>query len=166
MAQTLIVIDCQDYFLKNGIGDIVLPGVKKQIKDAIRRNDHIVFVEFVDNAKSYYDKKSNRDDPTNYELLELVKGYNKVHFVYKNISDGGNRIVKVLRNKKLPRSNIKICGVYTEFCVKETAMTMAKILKKTSLYIIKSATTSYFSPKNKNDALKDMTFMYENINVI
>lgn len=104
---SLIVIDMQLYF-ESARDERTQKECSKLIRKAIKDNAPIVLVEYSGCGKTA---------PT---LAGLVAGYKNAHVVKKSNDDGGYEIVSYLRRKRLPRGTIKVCGVNTNCCVKQT----------------------------------------------
>lgn len=179
MYQTLVIIDAQHFFFADPVDHMdgctnskelyanCIDGIVEEINLAKRRGDYIIFVEWLSNPNAVIGDQTNAFLPTHKDLLSLVSEYNKKCFVYKYREDGGNEVYQALIERKLPSKHIRIAGVYSGYCVKETTDTLAKKLPCSKIKIIKKATACYKNNKlNKNNALKDLAFKHTNISVI
>jgi len=163
MSQPLIIIDAQDEFLDTQHYTECIKEMSREIRLAKRRNDYILFVEYVNSRNRIVNKKPS-SVPTIPSLLSLVKNYKKVIYVYKDNNDGGTEVLHTLRSKRIPRSNLRICGVYASFCVKDTAKTLAQELRQSKIYLMGKAIACYENVhKDKINALSELS--YENQNV-
>ena len=125
MSYTLCVIDMQASFgAANGAK--VQQSCVREIKKAIKDNATIVFVEFEGHG------------PTLPLLTNLVKNakYKRAHYVLKNTNGGGKEVAEYLRAKHLTRSNIRVVGVNTSYCVLATVQGMNTHLNTSNLNIV------------------------------
>ena len=163
MSQPLIIIDAQHQFLDTDHYNNCIKGIIKQIKLAKRRNDYIIFVEYVNSRKRIINKQPS-SDPTIQSILSQVSNYKKVLYVYKVDDNGGREVVHTLRKKRIPRSNVRVCGAYASFCVAQTTDVMAKKLKRSKILLMKKAITCYEDNyRDKLNALTQLTFEHENV---
>src|SRR5574337_1932066 len=125
MSYSLIVVDMQDYFLASRLKRVQNNCIR-EIKKAMDDNATIVFVEF------------DGYGPTIPQLTSLVKNkkYKKSHTVLKNMDDGGQPIHKLLVKRHLPRRNLKVCGVNTQYCVLSTIEGLMSRLKESSIEVV------------------------------
>ncbi len=142
---TLIVVDMQSAFIFRddnfpGYGKTI-DAVKKEIVAAIKRNDYIVFVEYCyeSRRKEMFNRFSSRFYPTMNEITDLVSNYPNKIFVYKSSNDGGEEIVSALNYYRISRTHIRVCGVYTNACVRETVSTLSRELSSSMIKVIEEA---------------------------
>ncbi len=142
---TLVVVDMQDSFIfRNesfpGYGRTI-DAVKQEILAAIKRNDYIVFVEYCyeSRRKGMFNTFPSRFAPTMNELTDLVFSYPKKVFVYKSTNDGGEEVVAALNYYGISRTHLRICGVYTNACVRETVSTLSTSLSSSMIKVIQEA---------------------------
>lgn len=111
MNYSLVVIDMQDYFLKNVLQkhDDIIQKCKAEIIKAINDKAQIIFLEY----DGYGETIS--------ELKEIVTDhcYDKLLQVTKADDDGGDELLNALIKFNLP-IHIKVCGVNTDCCVYDT----------------------------------------------
>src|SRR5437868_4928422 len=99
---TLIVVDMQESFIFRSdhfpIYNKTIDAVKKEIIDAMRRNDFIVFVEYCyeSRSKGMFNRFTSRFEPSLKELTDLVANYPNKVFAYKNENDGGEEVYEAL----------------------------------------------------------------------
>lgn len=133
MSYTLCVIDMQDYF-KSSRGKRVRQSCIREIKKAIRDKATILFVEY---SPEHYG--------TSIPLLTNVANkakYRKVYHVAKHSDGGGEEVVEFLKQKHLPRLNLRVCGVNTDYCVKETVSGINAKLKHGNIHVVADACDS------------------------
>lgn len=110
----LIVIDMQEDYYSAARRKGVLAAVKREIKDAIKRNALIIYVEYPqyeDSARTY---KS---------LTNLTKNYYPCLFIFKDEPDGSAEIIDFTLENDIDLSRfrtIRVCGVEANCCVEET----------------------------------------------
>jgi nicotinamidase-related amidase len=112
-------------------------GCISEIKKAIKQNAPIVFVEY----KSY--------GKTVEKLTQLVSktNYTNVYTITKMSNNGAREIDKLLREKRLPKNHLRVCGVNTDCCVLETVDGLDGMYGKRDLLIevVSNACGSVFS---------------------
>lgn len=169
MAQPLVIIDMQDTFLSADEGNYYsrcIKNVARQIKLAKRRGDHILVVEYVHGPHKVINKKSCATAPTTSSLNNLLKNYKNKVYVYKRDNDGGLEILQTLKSKKIPHKNVRVCGVYANYCVRETVTTMAEKMNTTKIHLVKNAISCHEGRSDgKKDAIKNMT-TFKNVKVM
>ncbi len=170
---TLLVIDMQnsfifrhDQFPRYGS---TIDAVKEEIMAAMKRKDFIIFVEFcvTSRSKEKFNKYPSRVSPTLSELTNLTINYLNKIFVYKSACDGGAEVLSALKHFQIPKKNIRVCGVYTNACVRETVRTIAGTLENSTLNVVGKATTSSGGDDwQHNNGLELLKQMSDNIVVI
>lgn len=143
---TLVVVDMQQSFIFRhdqfpGYGKTI-DAVKEEIIAAKNRNDYIVFVEYCYESRSrqMFNKFSSRYEPTMHELLDLVANYPNKVFCYKKQNDGGEEVVEALYYYNIAKTSLRVCGVYTNACVRATVQTISEKLPSSFIKVIKDAT--------------------------
>lgn len=132
MYQPLIVIDMQDFFgVSNNMR--VTKNCKREIKESIVNNGHILFVEF-----------SGCGDTLNI-LTDLCTGYKKVHYVSKWSDDGSSQIANELAAHKIPAKNIRVIGINTDCCVQSTVTGLHDIFPKSKIEVVADACASLWA---------------------
>lgn len=143
---TLIVIDMQSSFIfrENSFPNYgkTIDAVKEEILAAKKRNDYIVFVEYCYEARSRqkFNRFPSRNEPTMSELLDLVSNYSNKIFCYKKLNDGGEEVVDALYYYNIPKTSLRVCGVYTNACVRATVQTISDKLPSSTIKVIRNAT--------------------------
>ena len=146
MSEPLICIDIQECFVlrERHYYQQMIDHAMKQCSLAMKRRDNIIFVEF--DMDGYYDDIYSSTpidlDPTLHELVKLTDGYSKRFFVRKHDQDGGKEVFALLKAKRIAASNIRVCGVYTDQCVHSTVQSLTKMLPKSTIKIVRGATSS------------------------
>lgn len=147
MQETLIVIDVQNRFISRTIKNPfkqhlpkVLDCIEQQVRLAMERNDHIVFVEMNPEPGDY----------TLPELLKLTRDYSQKTILSKKDMDGSEEIVDYLRQKDIPRSVLRVCGVWTNQCVLYTVKGLLKRLPRTHIKLVRSACADACSDSEVN----------------
>jgi len=121
---TLIVIDMQKEFIASSFPHVIR-GVRKQIKEARKRKDGIIFLEY------------DLTGPTIKKVLDGVSFYDKQKWkrVKKEDDDGSKEAINALKEKQFNMNELILCGVNAEACVQRTANGLAKRLKKSKIII-------------------------------
>lgn len=109
MSYSLVVVDMQPQFQTSQKPE-TLTHVKSLLEKAIQDKAAIIFLEF------------EGWGPTNSMLKATVEGYNNVHFQSKDQNDGSNEVVKLIEDNDLSHELIRVCGVNTNYCVRETVV--------------------------------------------
>jgi len=138
MSFTLVCIDMQQYFTAAN-GEKVQRACVREIKQAMKKGATILFVEY-DNY-----------GPTLPLLTDLVKKakYKKVHYLVKDADGGGAIIADYLRKRHLTRSNIRVVGVNTNYCVQATVEGLNHYLNNSYFHIVADACASRYSSGHK-----------------
>ncbi len=170
---TLLVIDMQQSFIfrheqfpRYGA---TIDAVKVEIEAAKKRGDFIVFVEFCTESrrKEKFNKYPSRVAPTLQELTNLTINYFNKIFVYKKSCDGGAEVLSALKHYQIPKRNIRVCGVYTNACVRETVRTIADGLEASTVSVVGHAVTSSGGDDwQHNNGLELLKQMSDNVVVI
>ena len=109
----LVVVDMQDEFLEafNFYNkQYLVDNCAKLIKNCIENNDPVIFLEWHDIFTDYYGS-------TISELTSLIKNY---YTAKKDRNDGSEKILNIVEHHMLKADIIKVCGIYTNYCVAET----------------------------------------------
>ncbi|HEY9788242.1 MAG TPA: isochorismatase family protein [Candidatus Obscuribacterales bacterium] len=125
---TLVVVDMQPAFFPQ-IDSDVLQQVSREICRAMRRGLPIVIVE----------TKPHINGPTFRSLANLVKDYDRVGFARKRGMNGSRAILAVCRQRAFDVSRFRVCGVYTHYCVEETAVGLGQRRRSADVYVVKRA---------------------------
>jgi len=126
MRYTLVIIDMQKYF-DTSQKKSVIANCRKEIKKAIKTNNHIMFVEYCGCGK------------TDTRLTNMTKGYPKKSIVTKKWDGGADEVTKKIQEWKLARKNLRVCGVNTDACVYKTVIGLRFNLPKSNIFLVKNA---------------------------
>jgi isochorismate hydrolase len=107
----LVVVDMQPEFCRECAPN-ALKSVAREIKRAMRWHQPIIFLEC----------RPEDHGLTYKELRRLVKGYDRVVFVRKRGMNGSRHVLKACAKHGFCDKHFRICGVYTHYCIEETAM--------------------------------------------
>lgn len=103
----LIVVDVQAEFY-NSESAKFNRAIENKIKEAKKKRHKIIFVEYKGCSAS------------NQNLYDTLGSYKRFHKVTKDRNDGSGALIKRLKLKANHTTNIKLCGMYTDYCVYET----------------------------------------------
>lgn len=126
---TLVVIDMQEYFSASRKSD-TQKKVATAIRRAMRDNAGVMFVEYANYG------------PTLPKLTKLTKTYKRAFTVIKSANGGGNEVKTALYKHRLPRSNLKFCGVNTDYCVLATVTGVSQNLPRTKIEVLEKGCNS------------------------
>jgi len=153
MSYTLIIVDMQACFSAS-TKKTVQRNCQIEIRKAIKNNANIVFLEF----EGY--------GPTLSSLTDIVAdaNYSKNYRAIKPINDGSESVLSLLRKKKLPRTNFRVCGVNTDCCVYSTVEGLdVKISKNLKIEVVSKACGSQYSHK---EGIEDMQNLSHRVSVL
>lgn len=133
----LLIIDMQTKFLEYG-NDSCIPGVKREIEQAIKDDANIIFVEYID------------EGDTIPELTDLVKHFTptRVHKVVKPYNDGSKNILQLIQQLNLPSQHFKVVGVNTDCCVLQTVSGLKGKIPKIKMEVIADACASAYDHRS------------------
>jgi len=114
MSYTLVVVDMQVNF-KAYRG--VISACERAVNKAMKNKAAIVFLEYKDHG------------PTHTRLSKLVKNYERKIFMTKPRNDGSKQVNNACINFKFPKNHYKVCGVNTNYCVRETVCGLHQLFK-------------------------------------
>jgi hypothetical protein len=145
---TLIVIDmapAHTRYLPKSSKSILFTNVQLQLNKAVTEKKPVIVQVLPDPSLG---------DDFNY-THNFVTGALKNH-TYKSRSqkdsnDGSKEILKICRQKGYPTQRIQLCGLFTNFCIRDTAVGLAKALPKSIIEVMRHACAS----TNPNDELRE-----------
>lgn len=169
-VNTLVIVDMQEHFLQpKDTYRNVLSHVVKEVRLAKRRGDYILVVEYesaLRNQDIIHGSRGSEVVPTSTPIRQAIGQYAKVCYVYKGDMDGGEEVYQTLIERKIPHSHVRICGVYAEWCVQETVLSLSHKIPKSRIHLVRDGIASHAcSIERKENAIKNMTF-YDNIEVL
>lgn len=131
MSYTLVVVDVQKEFLHK-CSMSVKRNISACVKQAVKDNAGIVFLEFTDCGK------------TIYSLRRKVSKYKNAYFIEKSVEDGSDEVHWSINENKFPPTKIKVVGAYTDHCVKQTVFGLSKMFPTSNIEVIKRACHNYY----------------------
>lgn len=167
MNDILIIIDVQPHFITRKDFKDTLENIIREIKKAISYNNYIFFVEFdsLTPQNPCYNFTSISKYPTLDILRNLTKDYNKVFYINKYDSAGGYEIHRTIIDNNITFNNVKVCGLYAEYCVKETVIELATLIYNNKINIIKDSIYSYIDCSFALQGAIDQMLMRNNVSV-
>jgi nicotinamidase-related amidase len=111
----LVVVDMQPEFCRD-CDPTIRKNVAREIKRAMRWHQPIIIVQC----------RPDKNGLMYSELRRLVQGYDRVAFVRKRAMNGSRQVVKACRKQGFSAKYFRICGVYTHYCIEETALGLAR----------------------------------------
>jgi nicotinamidase-related amidase len=129
MSYTLCVIDMQPHFVATTM-QRAKQACAREIRKAIRDKAPILFVEY-----AHY-------GPTLPELTDLTKKYHRTYHVTKASNNGGKEVMEFLTQKHLPKLNLRVVGVNTDYCVAQTVQGINSACTNCNIHVIADACDS------------------------
>lgn len=129
MSWTLVIIDMQDGF-HSAKNPYTIKNIQKEIRKAIKHKVGIIVVEYEGFGR------------TLWKLRSLLDTYEDVVYVSKYTDDGGREVYDEIISNRFNRRKLKICGVNSDACVCETALTLANDLPYTKVEVVEDACNS------------------------
>jgi len=111
---TLVIIDMQPYFGAARNNRKLINRIKKEIEQAKKINNHIMFVKFQECGE------------ITRSLWNAARNYPHKSVVCKMHQDGGHVLFGALSSLSLQKTPLRVCGVNTNQCVEDTVKTIAK----------------------------------------
>jgi len=153
MSYILTIIDMQPLFPAARSKSVLL-NCQFEIGMAINNNAHIIFLE--------YEGCGNTIKFLNY--LPNKINYSKTYKTIKKINDGSGSILSLMRKKKIPRTDFRVCGINTDCCVFETVGGLdRKLPKGLKVKVVKKACGSEYSHK---EGIKDISSISNRVLVV
>lgn len=140
---TLVVVDMQPYFSAANSRSVI-KNCKREIEAAMLKRAAIIIVEF------------NNCGPSVKSLLNLVDGYDRLHFAHKDTDDGSAEVEKIIKDEGLAAKQLKVCGVNTDCCVQSTVRGLTARLPNATIEVIGDACNSDFNHLVGLDRMKKM----------
>jgi nicotinamidase-related amidase len=123
---TLIIIDMQPGFYYS---HEVLDQVIKETKKTIQSKHAIINVEF----------KPRRYGHTLTSLLNLLTGYKNYVSCVKKEEDGSREIYDKIVSRDIYYKKLRVCGVNSDYCVKDTTIGLARMIPGAMIEVVKEA---------------------------
>lgn len=108
----LCIIDMQPVGFENA--GFILKEVLELVKEAILEKAFIVVAQFT------------RCGETHPDIRQELQNYPYHAFIWHNKKDKSNKIREILISRNLFIRKIKVCGINTEYCVKDTVRGLSK----------------------------------------
>jgi hypothetical protein len=137
MSYTLCVIDMQAIF-SSSQEPRVQQSCIREIKKAIRDRSVILFVEYAGYPATI---------PALTDIVAQAN-YKRAYHVIKSRNDGGQEVTDFLTKHHLPKMNMRVCGVNTDYCVRETVDGIRRFLPTANLHVIADACGSTWDHKS------------------
>jgi hypothetical protein len=144
---TLIVIDMQPLFVASN-NKRLLRNCTKEIENTMTAKQAVILVEYLGYGS------------THQCLLEMLVGYSRFQLITKDNDDGSDEVINCVKINKL-KSPFRICGVNLDWCVKQTATSLAKKLPRRKVHVVQTAC----APINKKYNWNQFT-RHKNIQII
>ncbi len=81
-------------------------------------------------------------------IRDKLKTYNRKHVVRKKNQNGGFHVQRKLRRLKLKQLHeVKVAGLYAEWCVKDTVITLAQLMPDSQFRILKPCCIQFAATK-------------------
>lgn len=123
---SLIIIDMQLCF-ETARDQNIIYIIGGEIEYAKAKNYDIIVVE------------SKHQGPTISYLKNLIQDYRQFACATKDQNDGSLVIKNALKNNRFDNSELYVCGVNIEFCVKDTVIGLIKKFENSKIKVIKPA---------------------------
>jgi nicotinamidase-related amidase len=143
----LCIIDMQPFGFSNS--NLIIENVLQLVKEAIINKAFIVIAQFKGCGE------------TNINIINEIQKYPYKKYVWHNKNDKSKPIQEVLKNIFVRQ--IKVCGVNTEYCVKDTVHGLAKKFH-IPIKVIEKACNG--TDRTIEDALYKMRTFYRNVEVL
>ena len=133
MNYILSLIDMQDAFLEiyeENVRNNIVSSCVSLIQEAIYHNNEIIIVEF------------DGCGHTNERILSELSDYDNVFFLKKTTTDGSNEILDLLNKRNLFKP-IRIGGLYTDRCIKDTVAGLTQFFNE-EIQIVICATLPFY----------------------
>jgi len=145
----LCIIDMQPCGFNNS--NLIIDNVLELVKEAVINKAFIVIAQF------------KRCGETHINIINEIQQYPYKEYVWHNKNDKSKPIQKVLHDRNIFVRHIKVCGVNTEYCIKDTVNGLAKKFH-IPIKVIEKACNG--TDRVIEEALHKMRTFYINVEVI
>jgi nicotinamidase-related amidase len=145
----LCIIDMQPVGFNNS--EFIIENVLQLVREAIVNKAFIVIAQF------------NGCGETHINIINEIQYYPYKEYVWHNKNDKSKPIQEVLNSLHIFEREIKICGVNTEYCVKDTVHGLAKKFH-IPIKVIENACNG--TDRIIGEALHKMRTFYKNVEVV
>lgn len=146
----LCIIDMQPIGFDTSV--FIIENVLQLVREAIINKAFIVVAQFKGCGKTHTD------------ILNEIQEYPYKIFITHNKNNKSKPIFEALNGLKIFVRQLKICGVNTEYCVKDTVHGLAKKFFNISIIVIERACNG--TDRTMKDALYKMRTFYKNVKVL
>ena len=145
----LCIIDMQPFGFCNS--NLIIKNVLQLVKEAIANKAFIVIAHFKGCGE------------THINIINEVNKYQYKKYIWHNKNDKSKPIQDVLNGANIFVRQIKVCGVNTEYCVKDTVHGLAKKFH-IPIKVIEKACNG--TDRTIEEALHKMKTFYRNVEVL
>ena len=145
----LCIIDMQPVGFSNS--NLIVENVLELVREAIVNKAFIVIAQF------------NRCGETHIKITNEIEKYPYKEYIWHNKNDKSKPIQEALKNLNIFVREIKVCGVNTEYCVKDTVHGLTKKIN-IPIKVIEKACNG--TDKIIEEALHKMRTFYRNVEVL
>jgi nicotinamidase-related amidase len=145
----LCIIDMQPIGFYNS--NFIIENVLNLVREAIANKAFIVIAQFKGCGE------------THINIINEIHEYPYKEYIWHNKNDKSKPIQEVLKNHNIFVRQIKICGVNTEYCVKDTVHGLAKKFH-IPIKVIENACNG--TDRIIEEALHKMRTFYKNVDVL
>jgi len=130
---TLVLVDMQPAGFP--LSRVALPGVKREILQAIELGWPIVLVEF--------DLECCKN--TDAEIMAILdeSKYSAWRVVTKTVEDGSPAVIASCSENGFPQNLFRVAGVMTDVCVAATAIGLVRLVNNCQVEVIKDACATW-----------------------
>lgn len=143
MSYTLVVIDVQPEF-DAALNPNLRMACQKKLRVAKRKRADILFVEYEGAGNTYAD------------LVEVVKDYSRAFWVEKYYDDGSQEVINAINHHSLRYKTLKVCGVNTDACVRDTVRGLSQKLSASKIKILANACYSDWNHQRGLEQMKSL----------
>jgi len=145
----LCIIDMQPDGFNNS--NLIIENVSQLVREAILNKAFIVIAQFKGCGE------------THINIINEIQNYPYKEYVWHNKNDKSKPIQDILNRRNIFVRQIKVCGVNTEYCVKDTVNGLAKKFHITIKVIEKACNGT---DRIIEEALHKMRTFYKNVEVL
>lgn len=133
---TLVVVDMQDFFVKDCMNPDLVANVVAEVLMAMRKGWAIVLLEC--------EPWRNGETITPIARLLEGSGYLRKRHISKDGEDGSEEVLQACRENGFSLSNFRVVGVYSDCCVEQTAVSLVHKLEGAFVRVVKRACSTNF----------------------
>lgn len=133
---TLVVVDMQDFFVKDCMNPDLVANVVAEVLMAMRKGWAIVLLEC--------EPWRNGETITPIARLLEGSGYLRKRRMSKDSEDGSEEVLQACRENGFSLSYFRVVGVYSDCCVEQTAVSLVHKLEDAFVRVVKRACSTNF----------------------